>query len=180
MDPLIVTAALDPVAARVFDDLRKRHFPADRNVVPAHLTLFHQLPGTHQAAWMADIEAERPAAGPIPFATGALRFLGRGVAIDIACPPLEALRKGLAARWSDVLTPQDRQTFRPHVTIQNKVAAATARALFESLATNFMPVRGAVIGLDLWWYRGGPWEHAGATRWSGARGDDRSTQSATD
>lgn len=47
--PVIVTAALDEGAFAWFDDLRRSHFPRHRNVVPAHLTLFHALPGEHEA-----------------------------------------------------------------------------------------------------------------------------------
>ena len=47
--PLIITAALDEGGFDWFDDLRRAHFPAHRNVVPAHLTLFHALPGEQEA-----------------------------------------------------------------------------------------------------------------------------------
>ena len=47
--PLIVTAALDEAAFAWFDDLRRAHFHPLRNRVPAHLTLFHALPGEHEA-----------------------------------------------------------------------------------------------------------------------------------
>ncbi len=43
--PLIVTADLDEGAFDGFQDLRQAHAAAHRNLVPAHLTLFHALPG---------------------------------------------------------------------------------------------------------------------------------------
>ena len=46
--PLIITAALDDGAFDWFDGLRQTHFPRHRNVVPAHLTLFHALPGAQE------------------------------------------------------------------------------------------------------------------------------------
>jgi hypothetical protein len=164
--PLIVTAAFDPGSARVFGDLRDRHFPPDRNIVPAHLTLFHHLPGERAAEWIADLRDARPAAGATPFSTSSLRFLGRGVAVDINCPVLTAVRRDLAARWADVLSAQDRQSFRPHVTIQNKVAPAEARALHAELLLSLRPISGTIVGLDLWHYRGGPWEHAAQIAWT--------------
>ena len=48
-EPLLVTLALDPAAFAFFDESRRRWFPADRNLVPAHLTLFHRLPGSELA-----------------------------------------------------------------------------------------------------------------------------------
>lgn len=50
--PLTVTAALDEGAFAWFDDLRQSHFPRHRNKVPAHLTLFHALPGKHERAML--------------------------------------------------------------------------------------------------------------------------------
>ncbi len=47
--PLIVAAALDEGAFAWFEDLRQTHFPPSRNQVPAHLTLFHALPGEQEA-----------------------------------------------------------------------------------------------------------------------------------
>ena len=165
-DPLILTAAFDPVSARMFGELRERHFPARLNIVPAHLTLFHHLPGRDVAAVLANLRAE---AGPVlPFTTGVLKFLGRGVAVEILCPPLAALRGRLAAVWGTELTAQDRQGFRPHVTVQNKVTAAEARATMTRLADGVSGLPGTIVGLDLWWYRGGPWERAGEVRWPAA------------
>jgi hypothetical protein len=42
--PIIITATLGPEDLAWADGLRRAHFPADRNVLPAHLTLFHHLP----------------------------------------------------------------------------------------------------------------------------------------
>ena len=56
-----------------------------------------------------------------------------------------------------MLTAQDRQKFQPHVTVQNKVQPAEARALFERLRADFSPWPAEGTGLDLWEYRGGPW-----------------------
>ena len=160
-DPLILTAALDPDATGRFQALRDRHFPPALNIVPAHLTLFHKLPGNEARRIDGDLRAACATLDPIPFRTAGLRFLGRGVAIEVAADGLSALRGTLAALWRDWLTPQDLQGFRPHVTIQNKVAPAEARALRDAMLAGLEPLSGRVIGLDLWHYRGGPWERAG-------------------
>ena len=43
--PLILTALLEPDAAARFEAMRRAYFPPARNKTPAHLTLFHALPG---------------------------------------------------------------------------------------------------------------------------------------
>ena len=51
-----------------------------------------------------------------------LRSLGRGVAFALASPTWPGSAPDLARTWAPWLTPQDRQGYRPHITIQNKVA----------------------------------------------------------
>jgi hypothetical protein len=46
--PLVLTLGLDAIATARFEALRRAHFPPDRLVVGAHLTLFHALPGQHE------------------------------------------------------------------------------------------------------------------------------------
>ncbi len=86
-----------------------------------------------------------------------MRRLGRGVAFDIGSPELVSLRARLATVWADMLTPQDRQTFRPHVTVQNKVQPDRAAALADELTGGFQPWSAVGESLLLWRYLGGPW-----------------------
>lgn len=160
-DPLVLTAWLDDSSFDVFQAMRQRHFPPARNHIPAHLTLFHHLPGA-DIGWITQ-ELQRTARNlaPLEGRVTRLRFLGRGVAYDIDCLAIERLRDGLSAIFSQVLTPQDRQRIRPHVTIQNKVPSAEARALFDELSADFQPFPLTIRGLLLWHYRGGPWDEAG-------------------
>ena len=158
--PLIVTLLLDEEAQGRFDRLRAAHFPAERNHLRAHVTLFHALPGEH----LPDVSRElAEVAGRAPFdvAVTGVRFLGRGVAIDLAAPELGALRTGLAGAFDPWLTRQDRQWSRPHVTVQNKVEPAVARSLYEDLSAAFVAETVIGRGLGLWHYLGGPWEPAG-------------------
>lgn len=154
--PLVVTLLLDPEAQERFDRLRAAHFPAGRNHIAAHVTLFHALPGSRLDAVAADLAgaARRPAFG---VAVTGLRLLGRGVAYTLESPELAALRAELAAAWAPWLTPQDRQRLAPHVTVQNKVDPAAARALRDRLSAGFVPHRVGARGLGLWRYLGGPW-----------------------
>ncbi len=155
-----MTALLDAHSARTLEALRQRYFPAALNRVPAHLTLFHHLPGEDLRAVSERIAALSSAHRALPFGIEGTRFLGRGVALEVTCPPLVALREALAADWRDRLTAQDRQGYRPHVTIQNKVTPAEARTTQERLL-DVLPIAGELQGLRLWHYRGGPWDEAG-------------------
>lgn len=169
-DPLVLTLLLDPASQQRFDTLRRAHFPAHRNHLDAHLTLFHALPGERRDVVEADLRdaaAHRP---PFPLAVVGPRLLGRGVALDLASDELDDLRTHLARRWWPVLTRQDRQPHRPHVTVQNKVEPAQARALHARLSAAFVPHTAGGRGLVLWRYAGGPWEHLSTWPFGGGSG----------
>jgi 2'-5' RNA ligase len=141
-----------------FDALRRGHFPPERNRLDAHLTLFHHLPPS-LAPELTRRLAEATRAGPAPDARLAGPFsLGRGVAFRIDSPGLEAIRAELADAFAGLLAPQDQARWRPHVTVQNKVEPAAARALLAELAAGFAPRPLRLGALAAWWYRGGPWE----------------------
>ncbi|GLZ44374.1 hypothetical protein Acsp06_05590 [Actinomycetospora sp. NBRC 106375] len=159
-DPLIVTALLDTASQDELDDRRRRWFPAGRRVVGAHLTLFHALPGARFDA-VADVLAAVTDRAPIPAVIGAPVSLGRGVAHPVDAPGLAAVHERVADRFTGDLTRQDRQRLRPHVTVQNKVDAATARTTLAELTAEHVPWTATITGLGLWHYRGGPWEGAG-------------------
>ena len=156
--PIIVTALLGAEDQAWFDGLRRRHFPPERNVLAAHLTMFHHLPPS--SADELKRRLTRETRGFVaPDARVAAPFsLGKGVAHRIDSPGLQAVRARLAEAFAGLLTPQDQAGWRAHVTIQNKVAPAAAKALLAELSGGFesRPVR--VAGLAAWWYRGGPWE----------------------
>jgi 2'-5' RNA ligase len=155
--PLIVTAALDDGAFAWFDDLRRTHFPAHRNQVPAHLTLFHALPGEQEQRVLDTLEAACQALPPLPLDVRGPWSLGRGVAYRIQSPELDRLRGNLASAFAPWLTRQDQASFRPHITVQNKVEPEEARRLLEALQMEFEPFHIFAEGLLLWRYLGGPW-----------------------
>lgn len=165
--PLIVTALLDERAFAILDGLRRRHFPAALNKIPAHVSLFHALPGAEIETIGATLDelAARTACFDLwPLAPVSL---GRGVAFRYESNALSRLHGELARGWAAWLSPQDRQTFKAHVTIQNKVAPADARALLRSLDPDAIPAC-RIEGLSLWRYRGGPWETVATSRFAGA------------
>ena len=155
--PYILTLALEDEAQEWFDRQRKAYFPAALNRIAAHVTLFHQLP---QEDWVR--AAVEKAAGRVGFGvrvTG-VRSLGRGVAYGLESAELMAVHGQLAGAFREVLTAQDRQGFRPHVVVQNKVSGDEAKVLKTRLEAEFRPFEVAATGLQLWHYLGGPWERA--------------------
>ena len=141
------------------DGLRRAHFPPDRNVVPAHITLFHHLPPSILPELATRIR--QLCMGPAPVASLAkVMLLGRGVAYHVESGDLLAMRDELAQAFAGLLTPQDQARPRLHLTVQNKVPPEEARKLAAELSAGFRPRPLRISGLAVWFYRGGPWELA--------------------
>ena len=154
---LIVTAELAPPDFAWLDKLRKVHFPAERNLLPAHLTMFHALPPSVEGevrATLARLGNEAPPRASIE----GLMNLGGGVAFRVASQDLDRIRQGLSQDFHGLLSAQDSGGWRPHVTIQNKVPPKDARALLEKMERDFRPRTLGISGLGLHRYLGGPWE----------------------
>ena len=160
MQPLIVTLTLAEADQARFDALRAAHFPAERNHLQAHVTLFHALPGEQEPAVREDLArvADRE---PPQVRVTRVRSLGRGVAYDLRSAGLDALHRELARRWDPWLTPQDARPLSPHVTVQNKTTPEAAHALLAELSAGFAAYDVQARGLALWRYLGGPWEPMG-------------------
>jgi 2'-5' RNA ligase len=155
--PLIVTATFGDGDNGWLQHLRRTHYAAERNWVPAHLTLFHQLPPSAQAEVVRRLAGY--AAAPPPRAEiGGVMDLGGGTALRVESEELEDLREDLALALGGLLGPQDRARWTPHVTIQNKVEAKEARRLQAQLRATFEPRALRIKGLALWRYLDGPWE----------------------
>jgi len=157
-EPLILTLALDADSFARFGAGRRAHSPPRLSRIPAHVTLFHHLPGDEEAAVLFTLRTVCAVQRPEPVRVVGLLPLGRGVAYRLEAPGIAALRGELARRWSGLLTPQDRQGWRPHVTVQNKVGPEEARATLARLQADFAPWEARAEGLLLWRYKGGPWE----------------------
>jgi 2'-5' RNA ligase len=156
--PLIVTVALDESAYDWFQDLRRAWYPAERNHVPAHLTLFYALPGKVEAEIAAVLKDVCARTAPLRLDVRGPWALGRGVAYGVESDALVRLRAELAARFEPWLVAQDRAPFRPHITVQNKADPVEARRLLEQLEAEFEPFDILAEGLLVWRYQGGPWE----------------------
>jgi 2'-5' RNA ligase len=152
----VLTLRLDEATQARVDRERAALFPPGRTAVGAHVTLFHALPGSTRG----DVEGvlgQHRSLAPLPVAVTEPFLLGRGVAYGLRSPALEDPHRALQDRWRDALTPQDRQRFRPHLTVQNKVAPEVARETLARLREAYVPVRATGLGLELWRYDGGPW-----------------------
>jgi hypothetical protein len=164
---LVVTADFRPDDFAWLEGLRRAHYPPERNQVPVHLTMFHALPPSaeDEAMRQLSIHANRPA----PRATIAgLMDLGGGVAFRVVSDELDSIRSDIADHFHGMLTVQDSSGWRPHVTIQNKVAPRLARALIAELESGFRPRPLGIAGLSLHRYLGGQWERLASYRFRGA------------
>lgn len=166
-EPIIMTATMGAADQAWADGLRRAHFPPDRNVVDAHVTLFHHLPGPCEGEI---VERTRALAGE--FACPDVRLsevmrMGNGVAFRIHSPGLLAIRAMIAEGLHGLLTAQDQGTPRLHITVQNKVEASAARALHAELSAMFVPRPLTISGLALHRYLGGPWEPIGSWTFRG-------------
>jgi 2'-5' RNA ligase len=146
-DPLILTLRLDPGTFARLDALRQAYFPPERNLVPAHVTLFHALPGEEEVAVRDHLAAVAAETAAFQVRFPKVHLMGKGVALVVGAPELVRLRNRLARQWADWLTPQDRHGYRPHCTVQNKVSAAEARGLFDGLTATWEPFAGRADGL---------------------------------
>ncbi len=160
---LIVTAELGAADFAWLNEQRQRHFPPERNLLDAHLTMFHALPPSLEEEVRGRLRATSARARPAATIAG-LMNLGGGVAYRIVSPELNSIRDDIAAHFHGALTAQDGGGWRAHVTIQNKVTSGVARTLFEKLEQDFRPRPLAIRGLALHRYLGGPWETLG--RWA--------------
>jgi len=152
---LILTVRMDEASQNYFNVLRTQYFPPERNFLNAHLTMFHKLPDT------PEVPAKVASAVGAPFTmqiTGLIN-LGAGVAFRIESEILKRLRSDLVILFIDDLSAQDRQGFRSHITVSNKTSAEIARKLLEELYLDFKPFEVRALGLDIWRYLGGPWQH---------------------
>jgi 2'-5' RNA ligase superfamily len=155
--PLIVTAELGSDDFAWLNGLRRQHYPVDRNVVSAHLSVFRALPPSAEAEirhLLAEIALRKAPRASI----AGLMSLGGGVAFRILSDELDRLREEMSDRLHGLLSAQDVGGWIPHVTIQNKVPPREARALSESIGSRYDRRPVMVSGLGLHRYLGGPWE----------------------
>ncbi len=154
--PLILTLAIEKNDFNYFNSLRQKYFPAERNFIDAHLTLFHAL--ANQLTVSSTVKEICSNQSAFVMTVKALVSIGNGVAFKIESPELMLLHKTLQNKWIEFLSNQDKQKLWPHITIQNKVPANEAKDLLNELQKNFKPFLLPAKGLHLWEYLNGPWK----------------------
>jgi 2'-5' RNA ligase len=152
----VLTLAVDDASQQHFEALRQQWFPPERNQIPAHITLFHTLPETDVVSSALAVIAS--ATKQFDMQVSQVRSLGRGVALFLNSPDATALHRELSGAFQALLSPQDRQGFRPHVVVQNKVEPAVAKDTLAVVQAGFAPWQCQAVGLDWWRYLGGPWQ----------------------
>lgn len=156
---LILSAELQPPVQALFEALRRQYFPPERNWIPAHISLFHALPDAEYERIGNDIRELLPRNTAFEAAIRAPVSIGRGVAYFLDAPLLQQTRTELARRWSNWLIPQDRQGYRPHIVVQNKVDSTVVAQTLKALAHTLVPAQTSLAVLRLWRYENGPWAH---------------------
>ena len=155
--PLIVTAGFEPGFQSRLEGWRRAHYPPRLNRVPAHLSLFRQLPASAEPELrrrLAQVGAESP-----PLSARPLGFAARegGVVLELHCPALLALRETLAEALHGLVVWPDMAPPRLKVTLQNKADVAAARASLAALHAEALPADVRIVRLLLWRYLDGPW-----------------------
>lgn len=164
----ILTLAVEEEVQRWFEAQRQAYFPPALNRIPAHLSLFHSLPG--DATTRHALAEAAAAQTPFRMQMEGVRSMGRGVMYALNSPELMGLHRRLSARFTPFLTPQDKQPLRPHVVVQNKVEPAEAKALLVQLQAGFQGRAVEATGLLWWEYLGGPWRKIEEFRFVGGAG----------
>lgn len=167
---LILTLGFDAASFARFDALRRQHFPPERNFIPAHLTLFQQLPDATEPALARHLACTARHTPPLPFAAAGILDFGGGAAVDLDMPGYRPLLDRLRTAWRRHITPSDDRSRKPHVTVQNKVTRDRAVETQKLLRADFTAWSGAADRLLLWRYRGGPWDALGSWPLNGSDG----------
>lgn len=159
--PLILTALLPKDLHSWATNLRDCHFPAERNFLEAHVTLFHALPPQYGSEIADHCKGLVARLGPVEAELTGVMPMGKGTALRLESEGMMALRDSIADHFHGLLTGQDQHSPRLHITIQNKVTIEQAKALQQELSGFVEARRFNFRGLGLFRYRGGPWEAVG-------------------
>jgi 2'-5' RNA ligase len=149
--PLLITAELPGDVLAWADGLRRRHYPADRNRLRAHVTLFHALPPSAEGEVRRLLGELAKQAAPAARITG-IWNMGKGTAFDVESPGMIELHALMQERFAGIMTVQDDRKLRLHITVQNKVSYEEARQLQKDLKASFelREFRFRAFGLYAW------------------------------
>lgn len=165
--PFIVTAELPSAVFAWANDLRRTHFPPERNNLAAHVTLFHSLAPSLREELPRELARMAGEYAPPAAEIDGLMDLGGGTALLIRSGGMQAIRGELAELFFTMLTAQDRGKKKLHITVQNKVDRAAAKALQGELVASIAVRQFAFTGLGLHIYRDPRWESVGVWKFRG-------------
>lgn len=154
---MILTARIPDHDIAFFEELRRIHFPRDRNHLKAHLTIFHRIADRHLSEARQVLASTASGLGPMQAICTEVRHLGFGVAVTVVCKELEQAREALCHQFDPWLSSEDLRVWQPHITIQNSVTRSKADKLYAELSESYEARAISIIGFDVWHYRGGPW-----------------------
>lgn len=154
--PLLITAELPEDIFAWADTLRRTHYPPERNRLGAHVTLFHALPPSAEPE-VRRLLAELSRSPPPEAQVSGLMDLGRGTAFAVESPGMLALHAELAERLHGLLQQKDARPLRLHITVQNKVTRAEARALQAELSRSLLLRDFRFNGFGLYGWTGDLW-----------------------
>lgn len=165
--PLILTAQMPLDLYSWATQLRTDHYPPTRNVLKAHVTLFHALPYFIEGELRELLGRICAHTAPVPARLEGVMGLGSGTALKLSSTGMLGLRAQIAEHFTGMLTGQDSHPPRLHITVQNKVEPAVAETLHAELSATFRPRPLAISGLAAHYYRGGPWQHIASWKFRG-------------
>ena len=154
--PLLITAELPADVLEWADALRRAHFPPERNRLRAHVTLFHALPPSVEQE-LLEVLGDLARSEPPQARIDGVMKLGNGTALAVSAPLMVNHHAVIAERMHGLLTRQDAQPLRLHITIQNKVAPHEARTLQTSLAAELQPIEFRFRGFGVYAWEDGLW-----------------------
>ena len=155
--PLLITAELPGDVLAWADGLRRAHYPAEKNRLRAHVTLFHALPPSAEGEirrLLAELAKDAPPEARI---TG-VWDIGQGTAFDIISDGMAAFHAQMADRFHGLLGWQDARKLRLHVTVQNKVTREAAKGVQAELTAAFEPRAFRFQGFGLYAWDEGLWQ----------------------
>jgi 2'-5' RNA ligase len=164
---VIISLWLDDELQHYFSNLRSKYFPTSKNYLQGHISLFHALP-SEELDFISNTVTElckNTSVFPVHCDRPRPPRNSSVVAISLKAVPLVSLRQDLLGTFSKNLEMIDQDLHRkfwPHATLVNKVTNEEAIRVWEEVRTipeEEQVRKGTAKGLDMWFYRGGPWEH---------------------
>ncbi|KAF2434464.1 hypothetical protein EJ08DRAFT_569249, partial [Tothia fuscella] len=147
---ILTLKTTDKIASKM-THLRQKWFPQARNKLPAHITIFHALPGSQYDRITHFLTTSSQRTKPFPVSTGKVLKRRNGVAINMGEGEREikSVFAEAKAEFGEFLSEQDKG-FKAHWTIQNKEEDGERVDEAYRDVVDSGEARGAAVGLVLW------------------------------